>query len=354
MPRCFNHAGFPALLLLLVISCKPSQMNYLKNDRLKTIRKDYAGNPSNNGIFVNYEDVKLPSLGTVLKWQCSRNPQRDEKKKDLWLPEVVQNATMFTDTADKIVWMGHATFLITLNGKNILTDPVFNDIPFVKRLVGIPCKREEIRNIDYVLLSHGHFDHCDEKSFKTLAVQNPRMKVLAPLNMTSVLHSFNNDISVQEAGWYQQFSIDDETIEIFYMPAFHWYKRGLRDNNSILWGSFVIRCKGKTIFFMGDSGYNTHFSEISAYFPEIDYCIMGVGAYKPDYMMRLSHTSPVEAVKAFHDLKGKTFIPMHYGTYDLADEPVGEPLRELQIMKDNHSLNGTLLTPKIGEAILLK
>jgi L-ascorbate metabolism protein UlaG (beta-lactamase superfamily) len=340
--------------LFIIAACSSSEMKYSKNDQLSTIKKDYAGNPKRGNMFVNYEDVELPGFGALIRWKGSKNPQEAEKKKDLWRPEVVKDNSIFTDKRDKIVWLGHATFLITLNGKNILTDPVFNDIPFIKRLVGIPCDRNEIKNIDYVLLSHGHFDHCDKESFRTLAAQNPQMKVFAPLSMTSVLHGFNKQLNVQEAGWYQQFKVDDEQIEIFYMPAFHWYKRGLRDNNTILWGSFVIRCKGKTIFFMGDSGYNTHFTEIASFFPEIDYCIMGVGAYKPNFMMKTSHASPEEAVKAFHDLKGKTFIPMHYGTFDLADEPIGEPLRKLNEMAGKKEINGKLVAPKIGEIVLIE
>lgn len=341
------------MILMLAAACSSPKMKYSKNNQLNTIKKEYPGNPQRGNMFVNYEDVQLPGLSKVLKWKWSRNPQREEKKNDLWRPAVMPNKTMFTDRQDKIVWLGHATFLITLNGKNILTDPVFNDIPFVSRMVGIPCEREEIRNIDYVLLSHGHFDHCDKKSFRTLAAQNPQMKVFAPLGMTPVLHRFDPRINVQEAGWYQQFKVDDELIELFYMPAFHWYKRGLRDNNTILWGSFVIRCKGKTIFFMGDSGYNTHFAEIASYFPKIDYCLMGVGAYKPNFMMKTSHASPEESVKAFHDLKGNVLIPMHYGTYDLADEPASEPLRILREMNGRQEIRGTLKTPQIGEMILL-
>lgn len=328
-------------------------MQYLLNPTLKTIKSGYSGNPIKGKKFVNYEDVPLPTFGKVMKWRWSKNPQRAEKKKDTWLPQIINNDSLFKDKRNKLVWLGHASFLLTLNGKNILIDPVFNDIPFVKRLVGIPCKRSDIRGIDYVLLSHAHFDHCDKKSFITLAEQNPAMQVFGPLKVTQLLHGFNKKINVQEAGWYQQFEVDDKQLEIFYMPAFHWYKRGLNDDNEILWGSFVIRYQGITLFFMGDSGYNSHFTEIASYFPNIDYCLMGIGAYKPSYMMKTSHTSPEDAVHAFNDMGAKTFIPMHYGTYDLADEPIGEPLREIKRLKQEQILKGNLITPHIGEVILL-
>jgi len=347
------------LVLFLIIIITPTKgakemaMHYLMNPALKTIKADYKGNPMRGNKFVNYEDVPLPTFSKVMKWRFSKNPQRNEKKNDNWLPVVKTNNELFIDKRDKLVWLGHASFLLTLGGKNILIDPVFNDIPFIKRLVGIPFNRDSIKHINYVLLSHAHFDHCDKKSFKTLIRQNPQMKVFGPLKSTALLKSFDKAIDVQEAGWYQQFNIDDDKIEVFYMPAFHWYKRSLNDDNEMLWGSFIIRYNGITIFFMGDSGYNAHFKEIASYFPDIDYCIMGVGAYQPAYMMKTSHTSPEDAVHAFHDLNGKVFIPMHYGTYDLADEPIGEPLRKLKAMEAAGNINGKLQTPSIGEVILL-
>lgn len=345
-----------ALFVFYLCACnnKARMIQYKQNPALKNIKSDCRGNACRGKQFINYQEVPLPGFGKVLKWKLGKNPQKADKIKDIWLPELDWNDSIFTDKRDKIVWMGHATFLITLNGKNIITDPVFNDIPFVKRLIGIPCSRTSICNVDYVLLSHGHFDHCDKQSFRTLYDQNPQMQVFAPLNSTRLLHSFSKKINVQEAGWYQQFKVNSEDIEIYYMPAFHWYKRGLSDNNTILWGSFIIKHRGKTIFFMGDSGYNTHFKEIATFFPGIDICLMGVGAYKPDFMMKTSHTSPQDAVEAFNDLGGKAFIPMHYGTYDLADEPLSEPLNLLGQLNTTEALKGRLRVLKPGEVMLIE
>lgn len=353
MGSCFKSLALVAILTCVACSSNKKMIRYKSNPQLKTIKAGCEGNACRGKTFINYQDVPLPGLTKVLKWRFSKNPQREEKKHDHWLPELIRNDSMFTAGEDKIVWLGHATFLLTLGGKNILTDPVFNDIPFVKRMIGIPCDRASIKNIDYVLLSHGHFDHCDKKSFRTLAAQNPAMKVLGPLNSTKLLHSFDPEINVQEAGWYQQFKVHDEQLEIYYMPAFHWYKRGFSDDNTMLWGSFIIKYKGKTFFFMGDSGYNTHFKEIAGFFPGIDYCFMGVGAYKPSFMMKTSHTSPEDAVKAFNDLGGQVFIPMHYGTFDLADEPASEPLRLLNEMNNTEQLSGKLRVLKVGEELKL-
>jgi L-ascorbate metabolism protein UlaG (beta-lactamase superfamily) len=345
----FLLAGLLVLPSLLSFSNKKIPLMYVRNENLATIKEGYAGNAVHKGVFMNYENVPLPTFWRVMKWQMQTNPQKLEKKQDTWFPEVIKNNSMFADKRDKIVWLGHASFLITSGGTTFLTDPVFNDIPFVKRRVGIPFDRDSIQGIDYILLSHGHFDHCDKQSLQTLAKTHKQLHILTGLRMQDLLRSFAPNADVQEAGWYQQYSIPNSDIRIYYMPAFHWYKRGVNDNNTRLWGSFVIKTPNRTLFFMGDSGYNTHFKEIAEFFPDIDICFMGVGAYKPSYIMKSSHTSPEEAVHAFHDLRGKTFVPMHYGTYDLADEPAGEPVRILDSLQRHDRIHGKLKWLKIGE-----
>jgi L-ascorbate metabolism protein UlaG (beta-lactamase superfamily) len=220
----------------------------------------------------------------------------------------------------------------------------------LKRRTPMPIDPNLLKGIDYVLLSHGHFDHCDKKSLRLLQQLNPNMEVLTGLNMQSLLHSFDKNIRLQEAGWYQQYRMNDG-FTITYMPAKHWYNRTNLDKNKRLWGSFVIQHGGKTIYFMGDSGAGSHFTETATFFPDIDVCIMGVGAYKPENIMQSSHLSPQQALEAFSQLKGKRFIPMHYATFDLADEPMGEPYRILE--KQKQAGDDRILLPALGEVIIL-
>lgn len=136
------------------------------------------------------------------------------------------------------------------------------------------------------------------------------------------------------------------------MPASHWHRRGLLDMNKVLWGSFVIKTSTQTIYFAGDTGFAPHFEKIEELLGPMDVCIMPIGAYKPSFLMQKSHMNPHEAVKAYNQLRGGLFVPMHYGTFDLSDEPPSEPVRLLEQIAASGMLQG-LRVPAIGEPVLL-
>ena len=331
------------------------KITYLRNEHLKTIKPGYPGNKLINGRFANGEEFYAPSFLTVLKWKFGPKPQAAEKANDTFLVEVKPlPADTFSGKEDIIIWLGHATFYIRLNGVSFLTDPVLFDIPLLKRKSALPCLPEEIKNLDFLLLSHGHRDHLDERSIKTLIRQNPNLKALAPLKMHQLLKEFAPELPVEEAGWFQQFSPElTNGLEVFYLPARHWHRRGLFDVNKILWGSFLLKAGTKTIFFAGDSASGPHFSEIHELFGSPDYCLMPIGAYTPAFLMQKSHLNPREAAVAFNQLGGKNFIPMHYGTFELSDEPASEPIRTIKELATTNQLSGKLITPAVGEVILI-
>ncbi|CAN5915054.1 MBL fold metallo-hydrolase [soil metagenome] len=325
---------------------------YMKNENLQTIRPGWPGNPLKDGRFTNVGPDPHRSLLKVLKWKMSRNPQKEEKEQDTWKPVVRQQQDLFSGPGDQIVWLGHATFALRLGGLTFLTDPVLFDVPFTPRQVGLPVEPENIRGIDYVLLSHGHMDHTDKKSLQLLASQN-NFTLLAPLRLPDLVQKWVPDLKFQEAGWYQQYNLPGDSIKVFLLPAYHWYKRTPFDDDKRLWGSFLLQTPSKTIYISGDTGYEEHFRTIAEFFPTIDVAIMGVGAYKPAYIMETSHLNPLEAVHAFHDLGANVFIPMHYGTYDLSDEPLGEPYRLLRQQEQEGKIKGQLKVLDIGETFFL-
>ncbi|WP_229733980.1 MBL fold metallo-hydrolase [Pontibacter amylolyticus] len=328
-------------------------MRHLKNDKLPVVKPDFRGNKTINGQFLNGDELFTPKMSKVLRWKTTRNPQREEKKADTFVPPVVYGTDFITSNEDMVVWLGHATFLIRVNGLTMITDPVFYDLPMIKRRIGLPCAPEQLAGIDLVLLSHGHRDHLDERSIKTLYRQNPDMKALAPLHAGDLLRSAEPHLPYQEAGWYQKFDLTPEGIEIYFLPASHWHRRGMFDMNKVLWGSFLIKTPTMQLYFAGDTGYNGHFEEIEELFGPMDVCLMPVGAYRPSFLMQKSHLNPHEAVRAYNVLRGGTFIPMHYGTFDLSDEPAGEPVRLLEQIAASGMMQG-LRIPAIGEPVLLR
>lgn len=291
---------------------------------------DWKGTPlDHRGRFVNHEHPFINSFRELIKWQLMRNPQKVEKMKNSWGLEVLHNHDFLENDKDCIVWFGHASFFIRIAGRSILIDPVLFNLPLIKRQSMLPVRSDKLTGLDYILVSHDHRDHCDAKSLRLLADNNPGATFLTGLGLDYLLKKLIKKQEVQAAGWYQKY-ITSKDINIYYVPSRHWGRRYLHDTNCNLWGGFVIQGGGKTIYFSGDSGYGSHFTDMGKIFPSINYFIVGIGAYKPEFFMGQSHSSPLEAVTAFEDTGAKKMIPMHYGTFDLSDEPLGDPIYVLK------------------------
>ncbi len=338
------------ILLLLMNACiqrlfLEKGLSYKSNKSLKTIKQDYKGNLYKDGEFQNlYGHRGAKGLWEVIKWKVSKNPQKAEKDAENYKLKVQKESNFLAEKKDYIVWLGHSSFFIQIDGKRIITDPCLTAPPLYDRLVELPVEIEALKP-DYVLVSHAHYDHLDSDSLSKF----DNATALVPLNMSETIKDLNPNIKTQEAGWYQQYDIN-ETFEIFFMPSRHWHRRGAFDSNKVLWGSYIIKTKEKTIYFSGDSAYSKHFSDIALLFPSIDIALMPIGAYSPRNIMESNHMNPQEALKASKDLNAKQIIPMHYGTFDLSDEPLGEPERVFrEIGKDEN-----IKFLDVGEKLLLK
>ena len=311
---------------------QPSTPKYTKNTQLKTIINDthWKGNPvDQQGNFLNLNFPYTPKISNLIKWMLQSNPQKKQKKEDKWSIPIINDTSWIHSQQNSIVWLGHATFFIRINNIKIITDPIFSNPPFIKRITPFPINPNILPSINYILISHDHRDHCDKESISLLLKKNPNLKILAGLKMDALFLEWNKSTKTQTAGWYQQFDTDTTKIKIYFLPARHWSKRGMFDDNQTLWGSFVISSHNKNIYFSGDTGYDSHFQKIGQLFP-IDYAIIGIGAYKPQWIMSSSHISPQEAIQACKDMKAKICIPMHYGTFDLSDEPNSDPYNTIK------------------------
>lgn len=330
----------------------PVVESYISNPDLITIKPDYRGTPlDQNGLFIYEENPTILSLGDVLKYMFQKNPQRQEKKADTWRITVRTNDDWLTDPADKIIWLGHASFFIQISGVRIVIDPIFGTLPIGRRYSAPPVSPHQFLNIDYILVSHAHYDHCDKKSIQLLCANNPNAKILVGLKLDQLISKWVKN-PILSAGWYQQYKLED-ALTITFLPSRHWANRNPFDGNKTLWGGFMIQSATQCIYFGGDSGRGSHFQAIGALFPKIDIALVGAGAYSPAWFMAQHHQDPYDAVNAFNVLGAATMIPFHYGTFDSADEPMGEPEVILNRLNDEGAINGRLKILELGEVFSL-
>jgi L-ascorbate metabolism protein UlaG (beta-lactamase superfamily) len=326
--------------------------NYVNDESLAIIKAGWRGTPfDEKGRFVNVEFPFLPKVSDMLRWQLGARPQKEEKRADTERLAIKDPTGFLNSEADGMLWFGHASFLIRLSGVNILLDPVFGEPKFITRLITPASPLKKLRKVDYILISHDHRDHCDEATIEQLTSKFPDAKIIVGLRMNELLDDWKSpETEIQTVGWYQQFETDPR-VKISFLPVRHWSRRGLFDTNWRLWGGFVIEGAGKTVYFSGDSGYGSHYAELAELFPKIDYFIVGIGAYQPNWFMRANHNSPSEAFQGFLDSKADALVPMHFGRFDLSDEPPSEPLRLLKEKAAEANVSGKIKNLQINESI---
>lgn len=248
-----------------------------------------------------------------------------------------------------ITWIGHATFLIQVGGLNILTDPIFgNASKFFPRMLPPGIALAQLPSIDLVLLSHNHRDHCDLPSLHALQKAHPQMKLLVAQGDKKWLTKKGFQI-VEEFQWWQSYQQDEVTCT--FLPAHHWSAQGVFDRNTSLWGSWMVN----TIYFAGDTSYSPHFAHIAQEFPSIDVALMPIAPELPHPAMRKSHIDSQQAIQAFLDLKAKTFVPMHWGTFPFGSDTFLGPIERLQnswCMQKLHA-HKNLIVPKVGQRLHL-
>jgi N-acyl-phosphatidylethanolamine-hydrolysing phospholipase D len=224
----------------------------------------------------------------------------------------------------QVTWIGHSSFLIQFAGVNILTDPVyvtsFLPIPAgPKRLTEPVININELPHINYVFISHNHYDHLDKKTILSLP---PDQLYFVPLGIKKWFVK-NGRTNVREFDWWQEMVVS--ALKITFVAANHFSSRKVFDKNKTLWGGWIMEIEGKKIYFCGDSGYSPVFKDIGSHYAPFDLSFLPIGAYMPRWFMKPYHMNPPEAVQTHIDIRSKKSIAMHWGTYNMADEPAGEP-----------------------------
>ncbi|MCR2822140.1 MBL fold metallo-hydrolase [Lederbergia panacisoli] len=300
-----------------------------------------------------YENLDHVSTAKTFKDLRNWRKERKGKRKDLsfQVPTVKPEVSFLQTNKSEatITWVGHSTFLIQLNGKNILTDPVWaNQLGMDKRLTPPGLLISDLPPIDIVLISHSHHDHLHYSSIKKLK-GNPTFLVPVGLGQWFIKRKFSKVI---EFSWWEEQKVVD--LHFTFTPAQHWTKRTLTDTNKSHWGGWIMAFGNLCIYFAGDSGYFRGFKEIRERY-SIDYCLMPIGAYEPEWFMSSQHVNPEEAVQAFADTGARFMIPMHFGAYRLADDTPKEALDRMNAEWDSRDLDSERLkVMKIGETIRLE
>jgi L-ascorbate metabolism protein UlaG (beta-lactamase superfamily) len=258
---------------------------------------------------------------------------------------------------DYLCWIGHATFLMQLNNKRILIDPFFSEnagpLKWLgpKRFLPPALKTEELPRIDYIYITHNHYDHLDRPFLKKIArLNNPKIFVPSGLYKKVKKWGFNN---IVETHWHQ--SYEEHGIKLTALPAYHYSRRGLFDYKKSWWCSYAITTTQLKLFHSGDTGYGEVFKEIGKQYGPFDYAMLGIGAYQPPEVMKTVHTNPEEAAQIAADIQAKIILPMHWGSIVLSPEPLTEPMTRLTtaLKKLSHSQPITIGLEKVGDLIVL-
>jgi len=280
------------------------------------------------------------TLLDIFKWQFFKKRTLSKTISSLVMQE---DKVFLASKEDFICWLGHASFLVQLKQKRFLFDPIFGNVPFYKRHFPAPYSVEELGRIDYVLISHVHYDHFDKVSIKALLSKN--VEFILPLGMEKYIYKIDKNATVHSLDWFEDYKITQD-LKLSFVPSKHWGRRGAFDTNKALWGGFVLQSENQNIYFAGDTAYDQHFKKIGQRY-NIDYALLPIGAYDPVEVMKANHLNPQEAYEAHKDLNAKQMFPMHYGTFRLSDEPINEPSEWLDLLVEEHQ--DEIYKIKVGE-----
>ena len=228
--------------------------------------------------------------------------------------------------------VNHSTVLLQQRGSNILTDPIWSERPSPLSWAGPRRKRapgvswENLPPIDAVLLSHNHYDHLDLPTLRRLAARG-ESTFIAPMGVARLLRSENIG-PAHELDWGGSMACAGCTIHC--VPALHFSSRGIFDRNRTLWCGYVIECRERLIYFAGDTAFGPHFAQIRERFGPPHLALLPIGAYEPRWFMSPVHMAPEEAVRAHEILGAGASIAIHHGTFQLADDGIDTPKKQLK------------------------
>ncbi len=297
------------------------------------------------------------SRGSFLKWQLERLwyglPKDSSRPIEPIPPDL--DYLRHAEGQTSVTWIGHATVLLQVDGLNILTDPMFSDYasPFPpfgpKRHQPPGLSLQELPHIDVVLISHNHYDHMDLESLRSLAQQagGPPL-FLIPLgnegwfrdNMPKLIYE-GQGRNVFAMDWDDQHTVHGKSADmvIHFDAVQHWSARSLWDRDETLWGSWALIHPYFRFWFSGDLGYSKDTVDIGRKYGNFDLAAIAIGSYEPRWFMKQYHVNPDEAVRVMQEIGARQALGIHWGTFQLSDEPLDQPPQDLSAALTTHGLS---------------
>jgi L-ascorbate metabolism protein UlaG (beta-lactamase superfamily) len=304
-----------------------------------------------NGCFTNPFSSEAPGgFSRVLKWKMfAENKFSDQYSHEQVAPVSIDWKPVKSHNGLSITFINHASVMIKDRGTYYLVDPIFNGISFfIKDFTPLVMDPAQLPRPDYVLVTHGHYDHLNVPTLKSLG-KDPHF--ITPLGYDAII----KDIAphhLTRLDWVE--NLETDSAQITLLPCNHWTMRNpLVGPNRSLWGSYLLRtASGTTIYISGDTAYYDGFRAIGE-MVDIDIAIICVGAYEPRWFMKGSHMNPAETVQAFQELGAKQLLLTHWGTFRLGDEPVFLPPIQVKEEMKKAGLSDRLIDITHGETFFL-
>ncbi|HUR88089.1 MAG TPA: MBL fold metallo-hydrolase [Ramlibacter sp.] len=303
------------------------------------------------------------SFSELVKWRVEAMregmPKPPREATPVAAPELARLQSNRSEAS--VTWIGHASALVQCGGLNVLTDPVFSEraspLSFAgpKRAQPPGIALADLPPIDVVVISHNHYDHLDVDTVRALDDRSQgRTLVLVPLGLKPYLEQ-RGVRNVAELDWWDQRTVNG--VEFRLVPVQHWSARSLGDRNETLWGGWAVFAPGLRWYFSGDAGYSRDFADTRASLAShakdgvlFDVALLAIGAYEPRWFMKQQHMNPAEAIQAHKDLGAARSIGIHWGTFQLTDESLDTPPRDLALAREAmHMAPGEFSVLKIGE-----
>jgi L-ascorbate metabolism protein UlaG (beta-lactamase superfamily) len=288
--------------------------------------------------YYNPDAPQAPGFLDVLRWKLASRPEASPRFVADVKPSRPQRRVEGGELRATLI--NHSTVLLQQRGSNILTDPIWSERatpvswigPRRRRIPGVSW--DDLPPIDTVLISHNHYDHLDLPTLSRLAARGDSTFIV-PSGVARLLRSRNIG-PAHELDWGESFSLPGCTIHG--VPALHFSSRGVFDRNRTLWCGYMIECAQRLTYFAGDTAFGPHFAQIRRKFGSPHVALLPIGAYRPQWFMSRVHMGPDDALRAHRILDAKTSIAIHHGTFQLADEGLDTPRKELARAADDSFL----------------